>query len=86
MATVDQLTVSILDMPEQEVFELIKNLRQVRRTRPAAARTYKKSAKGTRSSEAIIKGSGKNVDPMTLLKTLTPAQRKALLKDLGVDT
>jgi hypothetical protein len=83
MATIEQLTVSFLNMPEQEAYDLIKNLRQVRRTKPESARTYKKAKKGTRSAKATIKGSGSKVDLTTLMKTLTPAQREALLKEFG---
>lgn len=84
MATVDQLTVSLLDMPDQDAYDLVKRIRTLRRAKPEAPRTFKKATKGTRSAEAIIKGSGSKVDPMTLLKTLTPAQREALLKEMGI--
>lgn len=84
MATIDQLCTSILDMPEDEVYTLIRNLRQARRTKPEAPRTHKKAVKGTRAATAEIKGSGSKVSLDVLTKTLTPEQREKLLKELGV--
>lgn len=84
MATIDQLAVSFLDMSEADALALIKDIRQRRRTKPEAPRTFKKAVKGTRDASAIIKGSGSKVGLDTLTKTLTPDQRAALLKELGV--
>lgn len=85
MATIDQLTISFLDMPEKDAYNLVRNLREIRRAKPQAARTHKKNVKGTRSADAIIKGKAPKVGIDTLMKTLTPAQKQALLKEMGID-
>ncbi len=85
MATIDQLTTSILDMADDEVFTLIKTMRQSRRTRPETYRTHKKAAKGSRNKAAVIKKGSSKLELDTLVKTLTPEQKAGLLKQLGVD-
>ena len=74
MATIEDLRTSISDMENSEAFNLIKEIRFLRRQPPPQRA---KSAKGSK------KGPVKKKDPVNLISKMSPEQAAELLKLLG---
>jgi len=69
MATLKNLKPSILEMPHDEAFALIKQVRFERRQQPVKKTAKRKTAK-------------KSVDVKSLVNGMTPEMREALIKQL----
>jgi hypothetical protein len=70
MATIHDLKQSILELPDEEAFELIKNVRFLRRQIP-------KKTKGSTK-----KRSPKKLDIKSMMKEMSPEQRQKLIDEL----
>jgi hypothetical protein len=80
MATIDSLGISILDMDRQDLFNKIKKIREVRRTRPAA-----RKAAPAKVSRAPSKKKPKQQDLFALVQGMTSASKAALAAELMKD-
>jgi hypothetical protein len=83
MANIDNLCVSLLNMPEEEAMKFLHELRALRRVRPDAPRK-KKAAKGKRTATETTKGR-KKVSKLTAaqaVESMSPEQKKQLLLKL----
>jgi hypothetical protein len=80
MATIDSLGISILDMSRQDLFNKIKKIREVRRTRPTA-----RKAAPAKVSRAPSKKAPKQQDLFALVKGMTSVSKAALAAELMKD-
>ena len=71
MATIEHLRISVSEMPDSDAFNLIKEIRFLRRQPPP------------KRSAAPKKRSIKKKDPLTIVSKMTPEQAAELLKQLG---
>ena len=74
MATIEDLRISISQMDDAEAFELVKQIRFIRRQPPP------QKAKRAAGSK---KRSVKKKDPVSIVSNMTPEQAAELLKQLG---